>query len=355
MTLADQATKFLAVKNLTPALAGSTSLTDQLARFYGDIEHPCRRFDARCPNVAFIDGFWSWRYVENPGAAWGLLARADESVRVPFFLAISIGAIIFIISFFRKLTDQQTPARRLAFAGIRRRDRKLHRSPPSRVRHRLHRLVRRLCPLAYLQRRGRRHQQRRRPPGPRVDPGRDQEPGGGESLFARGVIGLMHPVLFNVFGLFNVHTYGLMIALGFMIGMQLGTREARRVDLSEQGGFDQFILDLTFWILIVSMIGARLLFIIVEWEDDYSRDPFKLFKIWEGGLVFYGGFIAAVLFSIYYSIKHKRDFFLVSDTLIPSVALGHFFGRIGCFAAGCCWGKRRAPTSPSRCSSRRTA
>jgi phosphatidylglycerol:prolipoprotein diacylglycerol transferase len=140
----------------------------------------------------------------------------------------------------------------------------------------------------------------------------------------------MHPVLFNFFGLFNVHTYGLMIALGFMVGMQL--------DLSEEGGFDQFILDLTFWILIVAMIGSRLLFIIVEWEDDYSRDPFKIFKIWEGGLVFYGGFIASVLFSLWYSRQHKRDFFLVSDTLIPSVALGHFFGRIGCFAAGCCWG-----------------
>ena len=66
----------------------------------------------------------------------------------------------------------------------------------------------------------------------------------------------MHPVLFNFFGLFDVHTYGLMIALGFMIGMQLATREARRVDLSEEGGFDPFILDLTFWILIVSMVGV---------------------------------------------------------------------------------------------------
>jgi phosphatidylglycerol---prolipoprotein diacylglyceryl transferase len=156
----------------------------------------------------------------------------------------------------------------------------------------------------------------------------------------------MHPVLFNFFGLFNVHTYGLMIALGFMIGMQLGTREARRVDLSEEGGFDQFILDLVFWILIVSMVGARLLFIIVEWEDDYSRDPFKIFKIWEGGLVFYGGFIASVLFSIWYSRKHNRDFFLVADTLIPSVALGHFFGRLGCFAAGCCWGDAVSPDFP---------
>ena len=66
----------------------------------------------------------------------------------------------------------------------------------------------------------------------------------------------MHPVLFNVFGLFDLHTYGLMIALGFLIGMNLGAREARRIDLSAEGNFDQFILDLTFWILIAAIAGS---------------------------------------------------------------------------------------------------
>ena len=154
----------------------------------------------------------------------------------------------------------------------------------------------------------------------------------------------MHPVLFNFFGLFNLHTYGLMIAAGFLIGMQLGAREARRVDTSAGGRYDQFILDLTFWILIAAMVGARVLFIVVEWQDDYGRDPLKIFRIWEGGLVFYGGLIGAVLFSIYYSWRKGWQFLFVADTLIPSVALGQFFGRIGCFAAGCCWGD---PVDPS--------
>ena len=156
----------------------------------------------------------------------------------------------------------------------------------------------------------------------------------------------MHPVLINVFGFFNVHTYGLMIALAFMIGMQLGTREARRVDLSPEGKYDQFILDLTFWILIVAMVGSRILFIIVEWDKSYASDPLKIFRIWEGGLVFYGGFIASVLFSVWYCKKHQRNFFQVADILIPSVSLGHFFGRLGCFAAGCCWGKPVKPEFP---------
>jgi phosphatidylglycerol---prolipoprotein diacylglyceryl transferase len=144
----------------------------------------------------------------------------------------------------------------------------------------------------------------------------------------------------------TVHTYGLMIALGFLIGMQLGVREARRIDVADKKTFDQFIMDLTFWILLVAMAGSRLMFIIVEWKHDYSRDFSKIFRIWEGGLVFYGGFIASVLFSIWYSRARKRDFFVVADTLIPSVALGHFFGRLGCFAAGCCWGSHVDPSYP---------
>lgn len=156
----------------------------------------------------------------------------------------------------------------------------------------------------------------------------------------------MHPVLIDFFGFFKLHTYGLMIALGFLIGMQLGVREARRVDLSEKRDFDQFILDLTFWILVAAIVGSRVLFIIVEWDSRYASDPLKIFKIWEGGLVFYGGFIGAVAFSVFYCWKKGRNFFQVADILIPSVALGHFFGRLGCLAAGCCWGVEVDPSFP---------
>lgn len=146
----------------------------------------------------------------------------------------------------------------------------------------------------------------------------------------------MHPVLID-FGFFKLHTYGLMIALAFLVGMQLASREARRVDRSPDLDFDQFILDLCFWILIWAMIGSRVLFIIVNW-DDYSRDLLKIFRVWEGGLVFYGGLIGATSFAIYYTKTKGHDFFQVADILIPYVALGSMFGRIGCFAAGCCWG-----------------
>ncbi len=107
VALLDQSTKFVAVKELTPAFEHTDGLTHQIGRFYRDIERPCRRYEVRCPAVAFVGGVWSWRYVENPGAAWGLLAGADEKIRIPFFLLISVGALAFIITFFRKLNDDQ--------------------------------------------------------------------------------------------------------------------------------------------------------------------------------------------------------------------------------------------------------
>ncbi|MFO0725671.1 MAG: prolipoprotein diacylglyceryl transferase [Myxococcota bacterium] len=154
----------------------------------------------------------------------------------------------------------------------------------------------------------------------------------------------MHPILFEI-GPLPLHVYGLMIAIAFLVGMQLAARDARRVDLSKNRDFDKFVLDLCFGILIVSMIGSRIMFIIVNF-DEYAKDPLKIFRIWEGGLVFYGGLIGALLYSVYYSRKHQHDFFLVADTLIPYVALGAMFGRIGCFAAGCCWGQTVDPSFP---------
>ncbi|MBI4817229.1 MAG: prolipoprotein diacylglyceryl transferase [Deltaproteobacteria bacterium] len=156
----------------------------------------------------------------------------------------------------------------------------------------------------------------------------------------------MHPVLIDFFGFFKLHTYGLLIAIGFLLGTQLGVREAERIDTSKDRSLAKHITDLCFWILVVSMIGSRVLFIIVNWGDEYAKDPLKVFRIWEGGLVFYGGFIASVLYSAWFSVHRQINFLMVSDTLIPSVSLGHFFGRLGCFAAGCCWGAPADSTFP---------
>jgi phosphatidylglycerol:prolipoprotein diacylglycerol transferase len=96
-------------------------------------------------------------------------------------------------------------------------------------------------------------------------------------------------------------------------------------------------MDLSFGILVAAMIGSRVLFIIVNW-DEYAHDLAGVFEFWKGGLVFYGGFIGAVAFSVWYMRKHEMPFFEYADVMAPTVAIGQALGRLGCFSAGCCWG-----------------
>ncbi len=132
--------------------------------------------------------------------------------------------------------------------------------------------------------------------------------------------------------LFEVHNYGVLVAFGFAVGIYLASRQARR-----EGIPAYVILDMAFWILIAAMVGSRILFIIVN-MDDYIAQPVNLIKIWQGGLVFYGGLMGAVLAAWRYTQKHRLNFFKIADVMIPSVAIGHVFGRLGCFTAGCCHG-----------------
>ncbi len=140
-----------------------------------------------------------------------------------------------------------------------------------------------------------------------------------------------------------LHTYGLLIAAGFVFGIWLAQREGKR-----RGQDPEQIADLTFWILVSALVGSRVYYILVNWRDYFEAGTFfaatsfgripRVLAIWEGGLVFYGGLIGAVLVAWFYMRRHGMDFLSHADTLIPSLALGHFFGRLGCFGAGCCWG-----------------
>lgn len=142
----------------------------------------------------------------------------------------------------------------------------------------------------------------------------------------------MHPILIELGG-FSIKTYGFLIALGFGIGLFLASREARRVGLNVQA-----IGDLAFYILLGAIIGARLYFILTN-LDYFTQHPLDMFKIWEGGLTFFGGFIAAVILCVWMIRKHCLPVWKTLDVFAPSLAIGVFFGRLGCFAAGCCYGK----------------
>ena len=149
----------------------------------------------------------------------------------------------------------------------------------------------------------------------------------------------MHSVIFStdLFGLlagpWSLHTYGLLIALGFLLGMNLTKRQAER---ERESG--ERIIDLSFYLLLAGLVGARIVFILTK-LDDYLRSPAEIFFFWRGGLVWYGGFIGAALYMWVACRKAHLSYFKFVDLFIPNMALAHAFGRLGCLAAGCCFGK----------------
>ena len=167
----------------------------------------------------------------------------------------------------------------------------------------------------------------------------------------------MHPILIpiEIGGHdLSLHTYGVMMALAFVTGIWLAVREARRTGLDPE-----MVMDLAFWILIAGLVGSRILFIIVNVDQYYyacadyayfntTFDPpepldgphcFEVLKVWTGGLVYYGGLLGALAAGFWFCRRNGLSYLRMADIMIPQVALGQAFGRIGCLAAGCCWGK----------------
>jgi phosphatidylglycerol:prolipoprotein diacylglycerol transferase len=135
-----------------------------------------------------------------------------------------------------------------------------------------------------------------------------------------------------------IHTYGVMIGLGFLtavtVAAWLSAREwPGKLGLERAAQF----YDLSFYLFIGGIVGSRVFFIIVNWKD-YAAQPSKIFDL-GGGLVFYGGLIGAAIAAVWYCRKHGIEFFRLADVAMPTVSLGQAFGRLGCFSAGCCWGK----------------
>ncbi|MBX5480593.1 MAG: prolipoprotein diacylglyceryl transferase [Myxococcaceae bacterium] len=134
-----------------------------------------------------------------------------------------------------------------------------------------------------------------------------------------------------------IHTYGVMIATGFILAVVLAGALAKQEWRGEEGlrKRDQ-VMDLAFWVLLSGLAGSRILFVIVNWKQ-YAENPGDLFSL-GGGLVFYGGLIGATIAGYVYTRVYKIEFFRLADLAMPTVSLGQCFGRLGCFSAGCCWG-----------------
>ncbi len=147
----------------------------------------------------------------------------------------------------------------------------------------------------------------------------------------------MHPILISI-GSFHLPTYGALLVAAILGGIYTATRLGRRVGLDSA-----LILDFCTWLILVALVGAKILLILTDWNY-YRANPgeiLSLSTLMAGG-VFYGGFLAALFFTIWYVRVQKLSFWRLADVLAPGLVLGQSVGRLGCFSAGCDYGK---PTS----------
>ena len=143
----------------------------------------------------------------------------------------------------------------------------------------------------------------------------------------------MHPVLFKIGDLITIHTYGFFIAMAVLAAMFIAKYEAKRLGIDPDK-----VVDACFYVVIAAIVGSRLFYVLTNIETFMSA-PLEVFKIWNGGLVFYGGFIGSAITLIVYLKIYHLPLGKMADIAALALPLGHAVGRIGCFFAGCCYGK----------------
>jgi phosphatidylglycerol---prolipoprotein diacylglyceryl transferase len=142
----------------------------------------------------------------------------------------------------------------------------------------------------------------------------------------------MFPRLLEL-GPITLYSYGLLLALAYLAGLRLAIIRARARGLNGDR-----VMDLGIWIIVSALIGAKALLLYTDWSL-FSSNPRQLLSLAQSGGVFYGGLILAVIVALWYIRRHKMPMWTTTDVFAPGIALGHVIGRLGCFLAGCCYGK----------------
>jgi len=136
-----------------------------------------------------------------------------------------------------------------------------------------------------------------------------------------------HPVLLDL-GFLKIYSWGFMVAIAFIAATILAAKEAKRKKTDPEK-----IYSLVTYIIIGAIIGSRIAYLLFN-----PASISDIFKFWEGGLSFHGGFIGGLLFGFLYVRKNKLNFWKITDICAPSIPLAQAIGRIGCFLRGCCYG-----------------
>lgn len=145
----------------------------------------------------------------------------------------------------------------------------------------------------------------------------------------------MFPKLFTVGHYFTLHTYGLLVALALLVGLITAGRFARRAGVATET-----VWNLGVYMALAALLGSKLAMVVSEWNY-YSGHPREILSwaTFQAGGVFYGGLLAAVAVGAWYTWRYQLGFAALGDVYAPGLSLGHVVGRLGCFSAGCCWGK----------------
>ncbi len=144
----------------------------------------------------------------------------------------------------------------------------------------------------------------------------------------------MLPRLFHI-GNFSLPTYGLLVSIGVLTGLWISVRNSEKQGIDPENAWNLGIL-----VVLAGIIGAKVLYILVDWTY-YSSHPGEIFSFstLQAGGVFSGGLVAGLAAAAWYVRKHQMPALATCDAFAPGLAMGHAIGRVGCFAAGCCYGK----------------
>jgi phosphatidylglycerol---prolipoprotein diacylglyceryl transferase len=147
----------------------------------------------------------------------------------------------------------------------------------------------------------------------------------------------MHPILFQL-GPFTIYTYGVLVAAGVLLALWIARRQAPRAGLDPHK-----VWNLGIYGVLGALVGAKLWFVLSEW-DYFAAHPREIlsFATLQSGGTFYGGFVGGLLTLFLYAYLNRMPVVPTMDTFAAVIPLGHAIGRVGCFMAGCCYGK---PTS----------
>lgn len=143
----------------------------------------------------------------------------------------------------------------------------------------------------------------------------------------------MHPDLFSL-GPLHVKTYGACMALGFLAAWQVVAWACKRTGRS----MDK-ISNLLVALMVSGVAGSRIAYVVEHWSAEFAASPLKVVRVDQGGLMFYGGLILALVTFLFWCRIKKEPVLPLADVLAIVIPLGHAFGRIGCFFYGCCYGR----------------